>query len=147
MKKYIAILIFTLIIGMSFPLFPFFLFVFMNSQGNEIDFDINSSTVTHKEGRKLYRLYLYSDSLDDSYFIKLKAGHEAARRISLTSIDTNYIITDWRDNQLTKIQLCPNSLYKLENYSNGDCGPGIVTFMTDSLGKTSYEIDNEDEEY
>lgn len=145
MKKFIVIFIFIciLLIGLSLPLLPFFLFVFMNSHNNEISFDINSATVTHKEDRELYSLCLYSDSLEESYYIKLKEGHEAVRKISLTSVDTNYIITDWHDNQLTKIPLCPNRMYKIENYSNGDCGPGIVTFMTDSLGKPSYEIDDE----
>lgn len=132
---------------MSLPLLPFFLFVFMNSLGNEINFDVKSATVTHKEGRELYRLYLYGDSLEDIYYIEVKKGHEAVRRISLTSVDTNYIITDWHDNLFTKIPFNPNRKYRIENHSNGDCGPGIITFMTDSLGKPSYEIDNEDEEY
>ena len=122
---------------------PLIVFVFMNSHNNQINFDINSTTVTHKEDRELYRLCLYSDSLEESYYIKLKEGHEAVREISLIDVDTNYLITDWHDNQLTKITLCPNRMYKLENYSNGDCSPGIVTFMTDSLGKPSYEIDDE----
>lgn len=143
MKKYIVIFVCILFIGMLILILPLIVFVFMNSHNNQISFDINSTTVTHKEDRELYRLCLYSDSLEESYYIKLKEGHEAVREISLIDVDTNYLITDWHDNQLTKITLCPNRMYKLENSSNGDCGPGIVTFMTDSLGKPSYEIDDE----
>ena len=87
-----------IIVALSIPLLPFFLFVFMYSHGNEIDFD-------------------------------------AAKKISLTSVDTNYIITDWREEQFSKITLHPNRMYRIENHSNGDCGPGTVAFMTDSLGK------------
>ncbi len=124
-----------IIVALSIPLLPFFLFVFMYSHGNGIDFDVKSATVTHKEGRELYRLYLYGDSLEDIYHIELKEGHEAAKKISLTSVDTNYIITDWHDNLFTKIPFSPNRKYRIENHSNGDCGPGTVAFMTDSLGK------------
>lgn len=124
-----------IIVALSIPLLPFFLFVFMYSHGNEIDFDVKSATVTHKEGRELYRLYLDGDSLEDIYHIELKEGHEAAKKISLTSVDTNYIITDWHDNLFTKIPFSPNRKYRIENHSNGDCGPGTVAFMTDSLGK------------
>ena len=94
MKKTVFVLLSMIIVALSIPLLPFFLFVFMNSQGNEIDFDVKSATVTHKEGRELYRLYLYGDSLEDIYHIEVKKGHEAAKKISLTSVDTNYIITD-----------------------------------------------------
>ena len=135
MKKTVLVLLSMIIVALSIPLLPFFLFVFMNSLGNEIDFDVKSATVTHKEGRKLYRLYLDGDSLEDIYYIKLKKGHEAVRRISLTSVDTNYSITDWHDNLFTKIPFSPNRKYRIQNHSNGDCGPGIVTFMTDSSGK------------
>ncbi|MBO4597112.1 MAG: hypothetical protein J5676_04440 [Bacteroidaceae bacterium] len=135
MKKTVFVLLSMIIVALSIPLLPFFLFVFMYSHGNEIDFDVKSATVTHKEGRELYRLYLDGDSLEDIYHIELKEGHEAAKKISLTSVDTNYIITDWHDNLFTKIPFSPNRKYRIENHSNGDCGPGTVAFMTDSLGK------------
>ena len=135
MKKTVFVLLSMIIVALSIPLLPFFLFVFMYSHGNGIDFDVKSATVTHKEGRELYRLYLYGDSLEDIYHIEVKKGHEAVRRISLTSVDTNYIITDWREEQFSKITLHPNRMYRIENHSNGDCGPGTVAFMTDSLGK------------
>ena len=135
MKKTVLVLLSMIIVALSIPLLPFFLFVFMNSLGNEIDFDVKSATVTHKEGKYLYRIYLEDDSLEDTFYIVLKEGHEAAKKISLTSVDTNYIITDWREEQFSKITLHPNRKYRIENHSNGDCGPGIVTFMTDSLGK------------
>ncbi len=124
-----------IIVALSIPLLPFFWFVFMYSHGNGIDFDVKSATVTHKEGRELYRLYLDGDSLEDSYHIKLKEGHEAAKKISLTSVDTNYIITDWREEQFSKITLHPNRMYRIENHSHGSRGIGTVAFMTDSLGK------------
>ncbi len=135
MKKTVLVLLSMIIVALSIPLLPFFLFVFMYSHGNEIDFDVKSATVTHKEGKYLYRLYLDGDSLEDIYHIELKEGHEAAKKISLTSVDTNYIITDWHDNLFTKIPFSPNRKYRIENHSNGDCGPGTVAFMTDSLGK------------
>ena len=105
MKKTVFVLLSMIIVALSIPLLPFFWFVFMYSHDNEIDFDVKSATVTHKEGRELYRLYLYGDSLEDIYHIELKEGHEAAKKISLTSVDTNYIITDWREEQFSKITL------------------------------------------
>ena len=75
-----------IIVALSIPLLPFFLFVFMNSQGNEIDFDVKSATVTHKEGRKLYRLYLEDDSLGDSYHIKPKS---VIRNFALHNVQIN----------------------------------------------------------
>ena len=138
MKKFLNIVYWIVMIGVSLPILIFLVFMGVISYcnySNEIDFDIKSATVTHKEGRELYRLYLEDDSLGDSYHIKLKEGHEAAKKISLTSVDTNYIITDWRKEQFSKITLHPNRKYRIENHSNGDCGPGTVAFMTDSLGK------------
>lgn len=75
-------------IGVSLPILIFLVFMGVISYcnySNEIDFDIKSATITHKEGKYLYRLYLEDDSLGDSYHIKLKEGHEAAKKISLTS--------------------------------------------------------------
>ena len=138
MKKFLNIVYWIVMIGVSLPILIFLVFMGVISYcnySNEIDFDIKSATITHKEGKYLYRLYLDGDSLEDSYHIKLKEGHEAAKKISLTSVDTNYIITDWHDNLFTKIPFSPNRMYRIENHSNGDCGPGTVAFMTDSLGK------------
>ena len=138
MKKFLNIVYWIVMIGVSLPILIFLVFMGVISYcnySNEIDFDIKSATITHKEGKYLYRLYLEDDSLGDSYHIKLKEGHEAAKKISLTSVDTNYIITNWRKEQFSKITLHPNRMYRIENHSNGDCGPGTVAFMTDSLGK------------
>ena len=111
MKKTVFVLLSMIIVALSIPLLPFFLFVFMNSQGNEIDFDVKSATVTHKEGKYLYRIYLEDDSLEDTFYIVLKEGHEAAKKISLTSVDTNYIITNWRKEQFSKIRGITPSIF------------------------------------
>lgn len=137
MKKKVFVFLFLLCL----LFLPFILFLLFNSQGNGIEFDISSSAIISKSG-KLYSIYIHSDSdsLEDIRFIQLKEGHEAKRKISLISVDSNYVITDWRDHQVTKIFLYPNRVYRIENHSNGDCSPGIIMFMTDSLGKPAYQM-------
>lgn len=137
MKKILSVFLFLLCL-LSLP---FLIFLLFNSQGNGIEFDISSSTIISKNG-KLFNVYIYSDneSIEDIQFIQLKEGHEAKRKISLTSVDSNYVITDWRDHQVTKIFLYPNRKYRIENHSNGDTSPSIIMFMTDSLGKPAYQM-------
>ena len=137
MKKKVFVFLFLLCL----LFLPFILFLLFNSQGNGIEFDISSSAIISKSG-KLYSIYIHSDSdsLEDIRFIQLKEGHEAKRKISLISVDSNYVITDWRDHQVTKIFLYPNRVYRIENHSNGDSSPGIILFMTDSLGKPAYQM-------
>lgn len=91
MKKILSVFLFLLCL-LSLP---FLIFLLFNSQGNGIEFDISSSTIISKNG-KLFNVYIYSDndSIEDIQFIQLKEGHEAKRKISLTSVDSNYVITD-----------------------------------------------------
>ena len=44
MKKTVFVLLSMIIVALSIPLLPFFLFVFMNSQGNEIAIPTNPIT-------------------------------------------------------------------------------------------------------
>ncbi len=137
MKKIVFVFLFLFLLCLLF--LPFILFLLFNSQGNGIEFDTSSFEIISKNG-KLYSIYIHSDSLEDLRFIQLKEGHEAKRKISLISVDSNYVITDWRDFQVTKIFLYPNRVYRIENHSNGDCSPSIIMFMTDSLGKPAYQM-------